>query len=266
MQTNKLLSVLGLNRAARRAPKKLRSLGDLTVIVPTINSAKYIDIILEYYSDELSIPVMLFVDSKTIDRTTPLARSLAAKVVPIQNDATRVGEIIQRMSMVCPTSWVLRIDDDELPSRAMIDYVLQVVRSGDADAYGFRRYQCLVSSDGRLLNDPQSTHVQWRLYRKDSVRYIAAGHTPGFQTQGLKIVEAPQDALMIHLDWALHSYDERKSKIFRYDSHTANHGSIWRHYYLYEEQSGMNFRRLPAPEFDATCHKIAKRLPELTLK
>lgn len=252
----------GWNRSVRPLDR-MSSLRDLTVIVPTINSARYIDIILDYYRDELDIPVTLFIDSKTVDETPQLAAERAANVIPIQNRATRVGEIIEAMSMACTTPWILRIDDDELPSRAMIEFVARAIRSDHADVYGFSRNQCLVSPGCGLLHDPKSTHIQWRLYRKDRMKYISAGHTPGFQMHGLRTLEAPTDARMIHLDWALHSYDERRNKIARYDSHTANHGSIWRHYYLYEDYPDTRFQALHVPEFDETCRRISQRFPHL---
>jgi len=42
--------------------------GIIKIIIPTINSAHYIDLILSYYR-QIDIPVTVFVDSKTTDET-----------------------------------------------------------------------------------------------------------------------------------------------------------------------------------------------------
>jgi hypothetical protein len=37
---------------------------------------------------------------------------------------------------------------------------------------------------------------------------------------------------MVHLDWIVHTPEERDQKLARYDEHTPNSGSNWREYYL----------------------------------
>jgi glycosyltransferase involved in cell wall biosynthesis len=254
----------------QHANRRVRPLEDLTIIVPTINSARYIDVMMQFYKREICVPVTLFIDSKTTDNTWNIAESIAHKVVSAPNRHTRVGEIIEAMSGMCPTSWVLRLDDDELPSSGMMKFVHKAIQTDVADAYSFRRHQCAISREGTLLRHvdvDSAEHKQWRLYRRDRVRFRTEGHTPGFHTQGLRLIDAPPEAAMIHLDWAVHSYDERKQKVFRYDAHTPNHGSIFRSYYLYEEQPyyQTRFEPLYLMEFDETCREISRRFSALTI-
>jgi len=75
---------------------------DLTVIVPTINSGMYIDLILGFYAQELGVPVTVFVDDKSKDNTLGVARTYANRAVIIANESTRVGEIIEAMSRQAP--------------------------------------------------------------------------------------------------------------------------------------------------------------------
>ncbi|MEO7222490.1 MAG: glycosyltransferase, partial [Devosia sp.] len=197
----------------------------LTIIVPTINSADFIGIVLDYYrANDISITV--FVDGKTTDDTHAVA-SRYFPVRSISNPATRVGEVIEAMSRQTTSKWVLRIDDDELPSVEMMRFVMEVVQRDDADVYGFSRYECAVSQSGKLLHHPDhdaDDHRQWRLYQPAVVNYTSQGHTPGFDRHGLRVVEAPRSACLIHLDWVLHSYQARKEKVERYDRHTPGHG------------------------------------------
>src|SRR5215475_926930 len=78
---------------------------DLTVIVPTINSGAYIDLVLSCYAQELVVPVTVFVDNKSEDDTLNVAMTHADRAVVIRNEHTRVGEIIEAMSRQCTTPW-----------------------------------------------------------------------------------------------------------------------------------------------------------------
>jgi FkbM family methyltransferase len=242
---------------------------DLSIIVPTIDSKRYIDVILRYYR-ESGIEVEVFIDSKSCDSTPEIVQ---AHYPPrfIRNDATRVGEIIEAMSIAVGARWVLRLDDDELPSRAMLDFVADAITRDDADAYSFARHQCVVSKSGTLLRSTAFNplnHQQWRLYQVDKVRYTSAGHTPGFLLDGLRLVVAPVDAAMIHLDWAVHSFDERQLKVSRYNAHTPGHGSTWESYYLFEADPVLSrsFEPLALPEFDVVARRLAERLPDLLVE
>lgn len=70
---------------------------------------------------------------------------------------------------------------------------------------------------------------------------------------------------MIHLDWAVHSYDQRLEKVQRYDAHTTDHGSIFRKFYLHEEDPDAlsMLDPLPLPEFAQLSRDLRERFPEL---
>ena len=107
-----------------------------------------------------------------------------------------------------------------------------------------------------------------RLYQPAKVGFIGGLHTPGVVwKEEVNSVPAPVEASLIHLDWAVHSYEERRLKIERYDAHTPNAGTKWRSYYLYEEQpfSPATFHELRLPEFRQTCREISQRFEELCL-
>jgi len=252
----------------RRLFRKPRS--KLGVVVPTINSTSYIDIIARYYM-AANIDVVFYVDEKSTDGTFDSLNGVSNRIV-VRNlpnsDATRIAEAVEFFSKEMRADWILRLDDDELPSAALLQFCKTAIERSDVVAYGFPRHQCIVSSAGRLLahrDHPARSHRQWRLYQANKVTYIPHGHTPGFETSGVNLEEAPDEACIIHLDWSVHSYDKRREKIERYDAHTANHGSMWHHYYLFEEQ-GITKEQLSVldlPEFQTVCRELQCRLPEL---
>lgn len=242
---------------------------DLTVAIPTINSDRYLDIILKFYRDN-GIPTVVFVDDRSNDATVQAARHWGSEMVSIRNGGTFIAEgMIESLSRHCRTKWVLRIDDDELPTRAMMSFVRDVIAGGRDAVWGFPRHQCAVSPSGRLLVAPNVSpleHRQWRLYQPDRVNFISGLHTPGFQWHD-ESSEAPVQAALIHLDWALHTYEERRHKVERYDAHTPNQGTRWRSFYLYEEQPGAGASsELALPEFQEIGVHIAARFPELSHK
>ena len=242
----------------------------LTIIVPTIDSASYIDILLGHYATELGLPVTVYVDSKTRDDTMAVAQRVSDKVFPIENGHSRVGEIVEAMSRQCRTPWVLRIDDDELPTVAMINFVRDVIQADAADACSFPRHECAVSPEGKLLRHvafDAGAQKQWRLYKAGSVVYRTTGHTPNFHLDGLRLLDAPPEAAMIHLDWAVHDPERRLSKVERYNAHTPNDGTRFRHVILYEEEPGYEcqFQRLYLGEFDRTTKALAERFQDLTV-
>jgi hypothetical protein len=227
--------------------------GVIKIIIPTLNSANYIALVLSYYR-EIGMPVTVFVDSKTSDNTALIAACHAHEVVPFVNPATRVGEMIEGISRHCGTRWVLRMDDDELPSIRMLEFVRYVISQDECKVVGFDRYQTVFNSNGdpfcSIKHDP-ITHRQWRLYQPDEVTFHGRGHTPGFDFTEAQRLVAPSTAFMIHLDWVVHSREERLKKLARYDAHTAGHGMPFRNYYLADESPDFHtdLQTLPGPEF-----------------
>lgn len=241
---------------------------ELTIVIPTINSARYLDIILSFYRDH-GFVVTVFVDSRTADDTVALAKRFTETVV-ISTPAAFAEELIRPMSYLCKTPWILRLDDDELPTLAMMEFVRQCVQRADSPVHGFQRHQCAVSRDGRLLSHAEVSpynHRQWRLFQPDQVKFAPELHTPGFEWEGMGGDGGPPEISMIHLDWALHTYEERRRKVDRYEAFNAEgRGAPQSYaYYLYEDQSWPNdrFRELAFPEFDRTCLEITDRFKEL---
>jgi glycosyltransferase involved in cell wall biosynthesis len=242
---------------------------DLTIAIPTINSERYLDIILDFYRDH-GFPVTVFVHDRSEDDTLAVARRSAATVVPISNPCRFVAEgLIEQMSEHCRTKWMLRIDDDELPTLGMMEFVEKTISEARLLAYAFPRNQCAVSRSGGLLNCTAISpfeHRQWRLYQPARMKYIRGLHTPGFELDGsLPESHAPSGASMIHLDWAVHTYEIRKRKMERYDAHIPNEGTRWRSFYLYEERANAceSFAELDLPEFGKPCAKISGRFEDL---
>jgi glycosyltransferase involved in cell wall biosynthesis len=240
--------------------------GKLCIIVPTMNAAPFIDITLSYYAN-INIPVTVMVDTKSCDSTELCAKQYAKDVKRVDNSSSVVEGMIEQLSRQAGTDWVLRLDDDELPSLAMLAQVAKLITLKDIHAAGFVRKQCAVSTEKTLLASMlhrETDHRQWRLYRPDRMRYTQNVHTAGFEPVAKHSFAVPAEAFMVHLDWSLHDYQSRGAKVARYDAHTEGKGSMWRDFYLYEDDpnhGASQFARVDAPEFDGVCKQIADRFP-----
>lgn len=239
----------------------------LRIIIPTMNAENYIDIILDFY-EEIGLPVTVFVDSKSEDTTKTKVEARGVETLVLNNPSTIVEGMIQELSIRSGTEWVLRMDDDELPSKAMLTHIQKVLSNKTINSVGFPRLQCTVTDEAKLKASklhPSTAHIQWRLYRPKMVPYTTEIHTPGFIPDGKTSAVAPIEATMIHLDWSFHSYENRWAKVKRYDAHSDGLGSTWKNYYLWEddkEHGKKNLFTVDFPEFSNTALSVKNRLPQ----
>lgn len=239
----------------------------LKIIVPTWNSARYIDIILSYYRDN-AIDVVVYVDTKSTDGTRGIAQEFF-EVADMANESHVIETVIDVISRDADAEWILRIDDDELPTLAMMTFVMSAVTAEDADevdVFAFPRHQCLVSKDGQLFahagHSATADHLQWRLYRPDRVRYAPNLHTPGFSFERSRSRIAPDDACMVHLDWVVHDYGERKAKLARYANILPDRSARDLPYYLFEDAplKSDDLVALDFPEFAEVARRLSARM------
>ncbi|MCW2284825.1 glycosyltransferase involved in cell wall biosynthesis [Rhodoblastus acidophilus] len=242
----------------------------VSIVIPTMNSQSYISIIADYY-EGLGLNPYWFVDQKSADRTFDVLAARSQRVVAMHNDTAIIEAMVEKMSRAAPTDWVLRIDDDELPTAQLFAFARAVMQDGRFDALGFVRHQCGVTADGSLMahsgHDP-NVHRQYRLYRKDRVAYRSDVHTPGFHFDGLSVAHVGAEHCLIHLDWAIRSYAERKRKVMNYNQARENAGDAWKAYYLPEDDAAAPnaFVPLEKPEFAPVAQALARLFPDNTIE
>src|ERR1700690_3350940 len=98
---------------------------DISIVIPTKNSARYIDIILRHYA-RMGLRVIPFVDDSSTDNTLSLCRAHCEHVEMISNSGGLTETMIQEISERSRTDWILRFDDDELPTNSMIETALNL--------------------------------------------------------------------------------------------------------------------------------------------
>jgi glycosyltransferase involved in cell wall biosynthesis len=213
-----------------------------TVVVPTINSAEWIAALHAYYQT-IGVSPLYCVDRNSTDDTESVLSEIDARVALVSPEMPRVESMIEGFGRLVDTPWILRLDDDECPSAALIHWIRSRRCEFPDDVVAFARKWLRFTSPSRLefaasarwdsASSKNGEDRQFRLYRHDRVTYVTDIHTPGFVVDSATY--APPDACLYHFDWILRSKEERRRKMARYDRQRAGAGSATAHYYIPED-------------------------------
>lgn len=235
------------------------SLHPVTVIIPTLNSARYLDITLEYYA-RMGVSPIVFVDARSNDETFKIASKFCECVHVANNPCEWVEGMIEGMSRAVPSAWALRVDDDELPSSDLLSLCGGVPLTC-RPVISFPRINCGLTRSGQLAyNAYDREDRQFRLYRVNEVEYRSDIHTPGFAIRRSLQMVAPY--FLLHFDWAIRSYENRKAKVERYNRIGGRGaGDRYRQSILFEEKSKFRAKVLDASDLAWVAQALARRFP-----
>ena len=115
----------------------------------------------------------------------------------------------------CTGDWVFNIDDDEVPSAALLHELPGLIDRGDVTHCWVARRWLYPDVSAFLDEPPWNTEYQLRLFKADdrSLRFTDEFHRPVVCSGPARFVEAP----LWHLDTALTSREERQQKALRYE-------------------------------------------------
>ena len=221
---------------------------NVSIIIPTMNSEKYISHTLSIISDIFD-DVIVGVDSKTTDGTLGVLSRYSVKSVVVANEDGCIAEhkVVPHLSSLARNEWIFRLDDDELLSPQLLAYLREGDFPEDIDCVGFSRKWCCYR-DGSLetiVSSKIGLDWQWRLFRKSRVEYVSKIYTPGFVFS--KSALAQDSACILHFDCVFHSYEFRKNKVELYNNLQSGSGDEFREIYLPEDglEEGSRFEKLP---------------------
>jgi hypothetical protein len=207
----------------------------VTLVIPTVDSERWLPAFAEFYSTR-GLDVVYAVDARTTDRTRDVIADHGLRQVAIEAPARRIEELLPAILAHVETPWCLRIDDDELPSAAMISHANSAVRGGSLSPVGFAT--ALLRYDdvsGRLershflaVGPDAGFDCHWRLFRTRNVTFDDALHSPGFIVENGR--RAPPEAQLLHFDWIIRSEAERRRKLARYLAQSAEIARQCRHF------------------------------------
>jgi hypothetical protein len=213
------------------------------VIVATRDSAAWIGALADAY-DCAGIRPLFVVDSRSGDGTVAVLQNLGADVVEVLPASNHIQDIVWRIPSLTDACWVLRINDDEMPSRRLLQWVRSNLDGFTLTKVAFPRRWAFQPPGGRLSYSehkqlysvrerPGLLDPQIRLFRPHAVNYTSDLRTPGFTTEG-GTHTAPLEAFICHFDWIVRTFAERHAKLLRYETELPGSGSALRHFYLPE--------------------------------
>ena len=231
----------------------------VTVIIPTLNSARYLDITLKYYT-RMGVSPIVFVDARSTDDTLKVASKFCERVHLANNPGEWVECTIERISRSVPTEWALRVDDDELPSSDLLRLCGGMPLTC-RPVVSFPRVNCGLTRSGQLAyNAYDREDRQFRLYRVNEVEYRSDIHTPGFAIHSS--IQMVRPYFLVHFDWVVRSYEDRKAKVERYNRlGGSGAGDRYRQSILFEEKAKFLAKTFDASDFAWVAQALARRFP-----
>lgn len=197
------------------------------IVIPTRDSARWVGLFLDAYR-HLGVEPLYIVDSRSKDATLDLLRDKGADLAVF----TPWGDIVEAGMIAfgagaAGTPWVLRLDDDEFPSRNLLSWIDRALLEPKSDAFEISRRE-ISRVDGRhcytrwptrwaSMEEPFLT-PQIRLFDVRKVNYIQKVHTPGFERPA-HLERAPWDCFFVHCNNLLRSPSERLQKVRTYARH-----------------------------------------------
>ena len=206
------------------------------LIIPTRGCSKWLPYFLEAYR-AWGLEPTYAVDLGSEPETLKLLKDNNVRTIFIDSDQIPNGEsIMPFLSKSIEEDYIFRLDDDEFPTRELIDWANTIPESKYAfvTSWWIPRYEVALI-DGKL----RSCHPKWlrtkvgpaivenlhggRFYRHKDVSYDPVGpHHGNFISD--YVSHAPPEAMLIHLDYLVRTMEERLSKIRSTEKRFPNAG------------------------------------------
>ena len=240
----------------------------VTIVVPTYNSASWIAELVQAYRD-IDVDPLFAVDSRTTDDTVAVLAGLEARFVTVASSVPRVEALMPAIVASASTRWILRLDDDELPSGELLRWLNGLDLDSAVCIYGLSRCQLMLDGQEHVKRSRfiafgpcGDFDRQWRLFRKDQVAFDGRLHTPGIVIQNT--ARAPNAAMILHFDWIIRNHETRLKKFERYrlqcdaSARKVRHVAIWEDIPL----SWHRFEPVPSERLTAFARKIKGKASE----
>jgi hypothetical protein len=234
-------------------------------VIVTKDSARWLGIILDHYRT-LGIDPFIMLDQSSDTATEALLKRRGVEFKRVHAELPRVETLIKFIPDHVDSVWAVRLDDDELPSRSLCEWIKQRSFGTDLSVIGFQRRWIRLRNDGsceysmhpKIVSRLGVLDAQWRMFRPSAVQYRSEIHTPGFYVpKGSSI--APKRAYIAHLSWLVRTASERRQQVEDYDRQVSNAGTRFRDVKVWEDGdvAEHDFRPMETDEFDSVAAALA---------
>jgi hypothetical protein len=159
--------------------------------------------------------IVLGVDNRALDGYQPAYAALADQVVPVEFHWLAFDATLEDLHRRCRADWILRIDGDEVASRALLAALPQLTRDAEAAQWALPRRW--LDADGRGWLDELPWWPDWqpRLVRRSAdLRFEGGVHARPVEMAPILLCDAP----IYHLDAPLKDIAARHAKALAYDA------------------------------------------------
>lgn len=216
----------------------------LSLCIATKNSANYIEKLLRVgnsFADE----VIVAVDASSDDSTEEIAYEHADKVLRIESPGY-VERALAWLNDQCTGDWILRLDDDELPSVGLIELLPSLMEDREMTHYRLMR-RTVIGEGGTdwIAQRPWWPDWKLRLFRNiPSIVRIPGRLHSGYEVQGGS--RFLYRGSIYHYDFIYHDERHRRDKVRQYQRISPEKSGS-HHYSLPDEASLIT---LPIPDDD----------------
>ncbi len=207
---------------------------DFRIVIATRDSAKWLGSLLPWYR-RLDYSPLFIVDARTQDETRDIIRQFGfdyKEFLP-RGDYPEAG-MLEFGAEQSDADWILRLDDDELPSESLLNWVQEVGVKSKNQCWFIPRRELFVRDENIFYSRsygkyplsvfPTELHPMSRLYNRKRINFIEELHTTGLED--LKLYNfAPSESFIIHINCLIRSFQVRLDKVRLYE--TIKPGSTW---------------------------------------
>jgi hypothetical protein len=159
--------------------------------------------------------IVLAVDRRRGGDTLDACADLADRRLTFELDGT-ASRLIGWVLAQCSGDWILRLDDDEVPSASLLASLPELVTDRRVEQVLLERRWLFPDAGHHLTESPWRWEFLPRLLRNSpgSWRFRGRMHDHGDLAGEQRLVDAP----FYHLDLVLNSLDDRRRKSLRYEA------------------------------------------------
>jgi hypothetical protein len=239
--------------------------GSYRIVIPTRDGGKWLAPFARAYQ-RLGLRPLYLLDSRTTDNSREIIAQYGCDIVEITPVHNRGEDVLWRgvAAAGIDAEWLLRVDDDEMPSRALIEWIEQAgihrpepvfyLSGRQAWHGGYSRLEGFYFNHSR----PDFLLPQPRLFRPAGITYTDALHTPGIVVPP-DAGWAPDSAFYMHADWLVRSLQARLAKLKGYEAQRAGGGRDFAHFSLpeFQEPERLRITAFETEEFVPLLAEIA---------
>jgi hypothetical protein len=156
---------------------------------------------------EVADEIVIAADSRVGEPDLAGYRAVADRVLP--RDVAYFEPHLRWLHEQCTGDWILRLDGDEVPSRALVEQLPQLIASDEINQYWLPRSWIDPSGEGWLAELPWSPDYHNRLVRNDdSLAFTGNVHTEAAPVFPSRYLDLP----LYHLLCALESRKQRHAR------------------------------------------------------